>query len=208
MNSWDFPTLFTQFITVSHFPAKLFTEMSPIRPFCIFQLQAAISTISNQPFYTFNQEITWKVSILFRNFPDWPESFQTVLKFSRLSGNFPDYPETFQNIWKRSKLSRNFPDYLETFQTIRKLLRVPGNFPGCLETFQTFRKLNRQSGKFLTHSTAQASFNDQFCIYEQKLSGRAKTFRSAMQTHRRGFWDSAFQIAFCSSVNQFRIGYN
>ena len=30
-----------------------------------------------------------------------------------------------------------------------------------------------------------------FLIYAQKLSGRAKTFRSTMQTRRRGFWDSA-----------------
>ena len=101
-------------------------------------------------------------------------------KFSRLSGNFPDYLETFQNIWKLSRLSKNFPDYPETFQSVRK-------------TFQTFRKLSRQSGNFLTYSTVHASFNGHFFIYAQKLSGRAKTFRSAMLTRWRGFWDSALK---------------
>ena len=110
------------------------------------------------------------LSKLSGNFAHYPETFQTVQKLSKLSGNFSDCPETFWTI-------QNFPDYSETFKSVRK-------------TFQTFRKLSRQCGNFLTHSTVQASFNGQFCMYAQKLSGRAKTFRSAMQTRRRGFWDS------------------
>ena len=55
----------------------------------------------------------------------------SALKFSRLSGNlplarlsrnFPDSPETFQTVWKLARLSRNFPDCPESFQTVKKVV--------------------------------------------------------------------------------------
>ena len=114
----------------------------------------------------------------------------------QLSGPSGNCPKTFHTVWKFSSLSGNFQDRLESFQTVRKLFRQSGNFPDRPETFQTVQKLSIQSGNFLTHSINQASFNGQFCIYAQKLSGRAKTFRSAMQTRRRGFSDSAWTVIF------------
>ena len=57
---------------------------------------------------------------------------------SRLSGNYPDCPETFNTVWKFFRLSR-------IFQTVRKLLSLSGNSPDCLETFQTVLKLSRLS---------------------------------------------------------------
>ena len=60
-----------------------------------------------------------------------------------------------------------------------------------LESFRTVWKISRQSGNFLTQSIDQASFNGQFCVYAQKLSGRAKTFRYAMPTRILGFSASA-----------------
>ena len=61
-----------------------------------------------------------------------------------------------------------------------------------LESFQTVWKVSVLSEKFLdslilTHSIVQASVYRQFFLYAQKLSGRAKTFRSAMPTRRRSF---------------------
>jgi len=119
-----------------------------------------------------------KLSRLPGNLPDCPETFQTARKLSR---KFPDCPKTFQTVRKLSKLSGNFPDCPETFQTVRTLSRLSGNFPDCPETFQTIWKLSRQ----LTW------FKGQFCIYAQKLSGRAKTFRDAMHPRILGFSASA-----------------
>ena len=114
------------------------------------------------------------------NFPDCQETFQAVWKFSRLNGNFPDWLETFQPVWKLSSLSGNFPDSPETFQTLQKLSRL-------YKIFQMVWNILK-----LIHSYVDvlALFYGQFCKYAQKLSGRAKTFRSAMPTRRRGFWDS------------------
>ena len=69
-----------------------------------------------------------KLSRLFGNFPECPETFQTVQKPSRLFGNFPDCPETFPNIWKLSRLFGNFPDCLETFQTYILKVGISGKF--------------------------------------------------------------------------------
>ena len=111
------------------------------------------------------------------------ETFQTVRKLSRLSGNFPHPPETFQSVWKLSRLSKNFPDCVETFQTLWKLSKLSGNFPNCPIYFQTVWKPSRLMLCF-------ELILSQFCRYAQKLSRRAKTFRSAMPTRRRGFSDS------------------
>ena len=47
-------------------------------------------------------------------------------KLSRLFENFPDCPETFQYVWKLFRLSRNFPVTLETFRTFWKISRQFG----------------------------------------------------------------------------------
>ena len=46
----------------------------------------------------------------------------SALKFFRLSRNFPDCPESFQTVWKVSGLSGKFPDSLANFQTVWKIL--------------------------------------------------------------------------------------
>ena len=124
-------------------------------------------------------KLTGKLCTLSGNFPDCSETFQTIWKLSRLSGNFPDCPETFRTIPKLSRLTGNFSDCPETFQSVRK-------------TFQTFRTLSGQSGNFVTFSIVHASFNGHFFYIRAKtlFSGRARTFWSAMQTRRQGFWDS------------------
>ena len=76
--------------------------------------------------YTASPFHVWKLSRLSENFPDCPETFQTVRKLSTQSFNFPDCLETFQTDWKLSRLS-------ETFQTVRQLSRLPRNFPDCLK---------------------------------------------------------------------------
>ena len=86
-------------------------------------------------------KLTGKLCTLSGNFPDYSETFQTVLKLSRLSGKFPDCLESFQTIRKLSRLSINFPDYPETFQTVLKISRLSGNFPDCPKTFHTVWKL-------------------------------------------------------------------
>ena len=45
----------------------------------------------------------------------------TPHKLPRLSVNFPDCPETFQTVRKFSILSRNFSDFPETLKTVQKL---------------------------------------------------------------------------------------
>ena len=68
--------------------------------------------------YCLNKIFVQKVSWLFGNFPDSPETFYTVRKLSILSRKFPDYLETFRTNWKLSSPSGNFSVRLETFQTI------------------------------------------------------------------------------------------
>ena len=75
-----------------------------------------------------------------------------------------------------TEVSQRFP-YNQANTIVWKFSRLSGNFPDCPETFQTFWKLSRQ----LTW------FKGQFCIYAQKLSGRAKTFRDAMHPRILGF---------------------
>ena len=112
----------------------------------------------------------WKLSRLFRNFPDCRETFQTLPKLSRLFENFPDWPE---NVFKVSRLIGNFPGCLETFQTVQKLSRpklsrlsqyfpdfseifqtvwnismLSINYPACPETFQTVWNLSSLFGNF------------------------------------------------------------
>ena len=127
------------------------------------------------------------------NFPDYPETFSTVQKVSRLSVNFPDYPETFHSVQKLSRLSGKLLDCLESFQTVKKLSRLSQNFPDCQETFPTLQNLSRVMF-FITN------FWGQFYRHAQKLSGRAKTFRSTMPTRRRGF--SASGQRFLSLIYQ------
>ena len=89
-----------------------------------------------------------KLSRLFGNFPDCPETLQTVRKIFTLSEKFINYLERFQNVRKLSRLFGNFPDCLESFQTVQKLSILSINFPDCPETFQTVRKITRLSGNF------------------------------------------------------------
>ena len=92
---------------------------------------------------------------------DRPENYQTTRKFS----SYPDYPETFRTIRTLSRLSRKFPECPETFQAVRKLSILSGNFPDHPETWQCNFQGNAQ-----------------------KLSGRAKTFRTAMPRWFLGLW--------------------
>jgi len=65
----------------------------------------------------------WKLSRLFVNLQDYPETSQTVRTLSRQSGNFPDYPETFQTIQKLSRLSGNFQDHPKLPSAISRVTR-------------------------------------------------------------------------------------
>ena len=93
----------------------------------------------------------WKLSRLSGNFPDCPETFQTVRKLSRLSGSSPDCPEAFQTVRKSSRLSGNFSDSLETYSLLTwclgfilwplfkvraKTFRTRKNFPVLMPTRQ------------------------------------------------------------------------
>ena len=69
-----------------------------------------------------------------------------IIIISRPSGNFPDHPETFQTIRNLSRPSANFPDHLKTFQIICKLSRPSGKFPDHLGSFQTMWEVTRTSG--------------------------------------------------------------
>ena len=93
-------------------------------------------------------QIIRKPSRLSGNFLDYLETFQILQRFSRLSGNFPDHPDNIQTILKLSSLFGNFPGYLETFEIIRRPFRLSGSFPDHPDTFQTIRKLSRPSGNF------------------------------------------------------------
>ena len=93
-------------------------------------------------------QIIRKPSRLSGNFLDYLETFQILQRFSRLSGNFPVHPDNIQTILKLSSLFGNFPGYLETFEIIRRPFRLSGSFPDHPDTFQTIRKLSRPSGNF------------------------------------------------------------
>ena len=96
---------------------------------------------------------------------------------------------TFRIIRKLSRLSRHtsrssrlFLDYLGTFS------RLSGHFLDCPETSQFIRTLCISSGYFVLQSIRK--FFSQLMNLSQKLSGFAKTFRSALLTRWRGFCDS------------------
>ena len=119
---------------------------------------------------------------------NYPDTFRIVRKLSRShrhvtrsSGLFLDYLDTFL------KLSRHCLDCTETFQIIHTLFRLSGHI------FQIIRTLFRLSGNFPVHpDTLHIIWI--FCIAKypeilqpimnlsQKLSGFAKTFRSALLT--------------------------
>ena len=153
-----------------------------------------------------------KLSRLSRNFLVWLETFQIGCKPSRLSGNFPDCqncfpycPETIQTVRKPFRLSGNFPDCPETFQTLQNFFqtdqkpsKLSENFQDCPEAFQTVQKLHRLMLCF-------DLILGPICIYAQKLSGRAKTFRLAMPTRQRAFSDSELSQGKNKGVN---LGWN
>ena len=129
--------------------------------------------------YLWRLQIGCKPSKLSRNFPGFPETFQTVQAFSRLSrkffrlsGKFLDCLETFQTLQKLSKVFRNSPDCPKNFQAVWKLSTPSGNFSHCPIYFQTVWKPSRLMLCF-------ELILSQFCRYAQKLSRRAKFFQSA-----------------------------
>ena len=128
-------------------------------------------------------------------------------KLSRPSGNFPDYPETFQTIRKLSRPSGNFPDHPESFQTIQKLSRLSGNFPDHLETFQTIRKVSRPSGNLCFWT----------CLLMVDFIDTRKNFPGGNATIRHGFfwlcptpthlrlWEGCGRGVFTSSISNYRL---
>merc|ERR1712218_98493 len=52
---------------------------------------------------------------------------KSTIIISRPAGNFPDHPETFQTIRKLSRPSGKFPDHLGSFQTMWEVTRTSGN---------------------------------------------------------------------------------
>ena len=155
--------------------------------------------VGNLPDCPTTFKTVWKLSRLStklsrpsRNFTNRPETFKTVCHLSRLSGILPDCPETFQTVWYISRLSGHFPCGPKIFHTVIKLSKLSGNFPICLGTLQTIWHIPRLSRNlpdcpktFQTYTMFDLIFR-----YAQKLSGRGKTFRSAMSTRQRGFSDS------------------
>ena len=107
-----------------------------------------------------------ELSRLSGNFPDYPETSQTMWTLARLSGNLLDFQETFHILWRFSKLSENFPYHPENIQIIGNLSEQSGNFSGCPETFQIIRKLPRRK-----------LFRPSGNIPVQFQGLRAKTFR-------------------------------
>ena len=65
----------------------------------------------------------WPFYWLFRNFPEFLETFQTVLKQSRPSETLPDCRKLF-------RLSQNLPDCLKTFQIIGAIWRYAQKLSG------------------------------------------------------------------------------
>ena len=97
-----------------------------------------------------------KIFRIIENFPNYPETSQSIRTLSRLSGNPPDLPETVKIIWKLPRFSGDFPGYPETFRTIRKIFQIftlSENFPDYLETFQIIRKLPRTFTHFSENSS-------------------------------------------------------
>ena len=107
--------------------------------------------------------------IIMTHFLDHPDTFQIVRKLSRSSGHFPVQPHTFftlyghfQFVWILSRSSRHILDHPDTFQIIwtpcilSAFCIASGHFSNDLEILQP--------------------------IMSQKLSGFAKTFRSALLT--------------------------
>ena len=70
----------------------------------------------------------WPFYWLFRNFPEFLETFQTVLKQSRPSETLPDCRKLF-------RLSQNLPDCLKTFQIIGAIWRYAQKLSGGPKTF-------------------------------------------------------------------------
>jgi len=140
-------------------------------------------------------QTVWKLSRLSGNFPDCPETFQTVRKL-------PVCPETFQTVRTLSRLFGNFPDcpitsrLSDNFQTVGKLSRLSGNFPDCPETFQALRKLSILSGNFL-HSpeTFQSVW---------KLSRLSKNFQDRLETFQTLWKLSKLSYIFPDSLETFQ----
>ena len=100
-----------------------------------------------------------------------------IFRSSRL---FLEYPDTF------FRLSRHFLHHLETLQFIPSLFRSSGNFPVHLYTSYIIWIFCIVSGHFPKYP----EILQQIMSLLQKLSGFAKTFRSALLTRWRGFSDS------------------
>ena len=114
--------------------------------------------------------------------------------FSRLSGHCLDRTETFQIIHTLFRLSGHFQDHPETFKIIQTHFQIIQTlFRLSRYIFQIIRTLFRLSGNFPVHpDTLHIIWI--FCIAKypeilqpimnlsQKLSGFAKTFRSALLT--------------------------
>ena len=126
----------------------------------------------------------WPRSWIFSN----PNTVQIVRKLSRSSTLFSDYPDTF------SRLTRHFQDHPETFKNIQTHFQIIQTLSRLSKyIFQIIRTLFRLSGNFPVHpDTLHIIWI--FCIAKypeilqpimnlsQKLSGFAKTFRSALLT--------------------------
>ena len=101
-----------------------------------------------------------------------------IFRSSRL---FLEYPDTF------FILSGHFLHHLETFQFIPTLFRSSWNFPVHLYTLYIIWIFCIVSGHFPKYP----EILQPIMSFLQKLSGFAKTFRSALLTCWRGFSDSA-----------------
>ena len=112
------------------------------------------------------------------------KTFQVIRKLSRLSIIFPDHPHTFQTIQRLFRPSRNFSVYPEIFHAIRTLSKLLGSLPDDTEASQTVRTLSRLSGNFPDQVKASQC---NFKCNAQKLSGRVKTFWTAMPRCHDGF---------------------
>ena len=100
-----------------------------------------------------------RLSRLYENFPDHPDTFQIIRKPSRLSGNFLDYLETFQILRRSSRLSWNFPDHLE-------ISRLSGTFPGNSKMFQAIKKLSRLFGNLSDYLETSQTIHTLFKLSE------------------------------------------
>ena len=108
-----------------------------------------------------------------------PDIFRIIQKLSRLSRYifrssrlFLEYPDTF------FRFSGHFLHHLETFQFILTLFRSSGNFPVHPDTLHIIWIFCIVSGHFPKYP----EIPQQIISLLQKLSGFAKTFRSALLT--------------------------